>query len=56
MYAKTSPGGLRFFAHAPGAPNCAAANKSGEHHLLKLELASAARADAELEVWAQDGV
>ncbi|WP_234021957.1 competence protein CoiA [Streptomyces sp. Amel2xE9] len=53
MYAKTSPSGLRFFAHAPGAPTCALGLESVAHHLLKLELANAARdagAHAELEV------
>ncbi|MEU5415746.1 competence protein CoiA [Streptomyces clavifer] len=53
MYAKTSRGGLRFFAHAPGAPACALGLESVAHHLLKLELANAARdagAHAELEV------
>ncbi|MFJ8762062.1 competence protein CoiA [Streptomyces cyaneofuscatus] len=53
MYAKTSRSGLRFFAHAPGAPTCALGLESVAHHLLKLELASAARdagAHAELEV------
>lgn len=53
MYAKTSRAGLRFFAHAPGAPTCALGRESVAHHLLKLELANAARdagAHAELEV------
>ncbi|MFD5063829.1 competence protein CoiA [Streptomyces sp. NPDC058394] len=53
MHAKTSRKGLRFFAHAPGAPTCALALESVAHHLLKLELANAARdagAHAELEV------
>ncbi|MGW2721153.1 competence protein CoiA family protein [Streptomyces sp. NPDC001492] len=52
MYAKTSRTGLRFFAHAPGAPSCALALETVAHHLLKLELANAARdvgAHAELE-------
>ncbi|WP_369265169.1 competence protein CoiA [Streptomyces sp. R35] len=52
MYAKTSRTGLRFFAHSPGAPTCALALESVAHHLLKLELANAARdagAHAELE-------
>ncbi|MGW0908692.1 competence protein CoiA family protein [Streptomyces sp. NPDC002853] len=52
MYAKTSRSGLRFFAHAPGAPACALGLESVAHHLLKLELATAAReagAHAELE-------
>jgi hypothetical protein len=30
--AKVSPTGLRFFAHAPGAPECAAAGESIAHH------------------------
>ncbi|MFE9559349.1 hypothetical protein ACFYOD_38730 [Streptomyces sp. NPDC006703] len=53
MYAKTSPNGLHFFAHAPGVPHCALAEETVHHHLLKLELATAARAagaQAELEV------
>ncbi|MFM9607151.1 competence protein CoiA family protein [Streptomyces niveiscabiei] len=53
MHAKTSRTGLRFFAHAPGAPTCALGLESVAHHLLKLELATAAReagAHAELEV------
>ncbi|MGW6023414.1 competence protein CoiA family protein [Streptomyces sp. NPDC055099] len=52
MYAKTSRSGLRFFAHAPGAPTCALGLETVAHHLLKLELATAAReagAHAELE-------
>nr|WSX54208.1 RNA methyltransferase [Streptomyces sp. NBC_00974] len=51
-------GSLRFFAHAPGAPKCALAEESPAHHLLKLELAAAAReagAHAELEVRGPDG-
>lgn len=60
MYAKISRSGLRFFAHAPHAPDCEIAQQgeSEAHHLLKLELASAARdagAHAELEVRAPDG-
>lgn len=58
MYAKTSRAGLRFFAHAPGTPTCALALESVAHHLLKLELANAARdagAHAELEVRRPDG-
>ncbi|MET9465936.1 competence protein CoiA family protein [Streptomyces sp. NPDC006544] len=60
MYAKTSERGLRFFAHAPHAPDCEIARQgeSEAHHLLKLELVSAARqagAHAELEVRAPDG-
>ncbi|MGW7018393.1 competence protein CoiA family protein [Streptomyces decoyicus] len=60
MHAKTSRSGLRFFAHAPHAPDCEIARQgeSEAHHLLKLELASAARdagAHAEMEVRAPDG-
>lgn len=44
MHAKVSRNGLRFFAHARGAPDCALAGESIAHHLLKLELASAAEA------------
>jgi competence protein CoiA len=43
MTAKRSPLGLRYFAHQPGAPECALAGESLAHHLLKLELAQAAR-------------
>ncbi|MGW2082719.1 competence protein CoiA family protein [Streptomyces sp. NPDC001939] len=59
MHAKTSRTGLRFFAHAPGAPSCALALESIAHHLLKLELANAARdagAHAELEARGPDGL
>ncbi|MGW7825041.1 competence protein CoiA family protein [Streptomyces puniciscabiei] len=58
MYAKTSRTGLRFFAHAPGALTCALALETPAHHLLKLELANAARdagAHAELEARGPDG-
>ncbi|MGW6602497.1 competence protein CoiA family protein [Streptomyces sp. NPDC055036] len=58
MYAKTSRSGLRFFAHAPGAPTCALGLESVAHHLLKLELANAARdagAHAELEAPGPNG-
>ncbi|MFE3502975.1 competence protein CoiA [Kitasatospora sp. NPDC059160] len=58
MHAKTSRTGLRFFAHAPGAPTCALGLESVAHHLLKLELANAARdagAHAGLEVRGPDG-
>ncbi|MEU2516109.1 competence protein CoiA, partial [Streptomyces syringium] len=58
MHAKTSRSGLRFFAHAAGAPTCALGLESVAHHLLKLDLAWAARdagAHAELEVRAPDG-
>ncbi|GAA2781541.1 hypothetical protein GCM10010441_03090 [Kitasatospora paracochleata] len=58
VHPKVSSGGLRFFAHDAGAPRCALAQESMEHHLLKLELAQAVRAGgwfAELEVRAPDG-
>jgi hypothetical protein len=58
MHPKVSRNGLRFFAHAPGAPSCALALETLAHHLLKLELANAARnagADAEMEVRSPDG-
>lgn len=58
MHAKVSPTGLRFFAHTPGAPDCAAAGESLAHHLLKLELSTATRAagaDAEMEVRGPEG-
>ncbi|WP_327075570.1 competence protein CoiA family protein (plasmid) [Kitasatospora purpeofusca] len=60
VHAKVSRGGLRFFAHAPRPPHCEIAlqGESEAHHLLKLELAGAARdagAHAELEVRAADG-
>ncbi len=57
--AKVSPTGLRFFAHAPGAPECATAGESMAHHLLKLELATAARATGahcEMEARGPEGV
>ncbi|MFE7268196.1 competence protein CoiA family protein [Streptomyces sp. NPDC057592] len=53
LHAKESARGLRFFAHAPGSPMCALAGESLAHHLLKLELATAARKAgwmAELEI------
>ncbi|MFF3069459.1 competence protein CoiA [Kitasatospora sp. NPDC057936] len=58
LHAKVSPTGLRFFAHDRGAPTCALAQESMEHHLVKLQLAHAARAAgwyADLEVRAPDG-
>ncbi|MFJ9083873.1 competence protein CoiA family protein [Streptomyces sp. NPDC102384] len=59
MVAVHSPRGLRFFRHAPRAPRCSmAGGESLEHHLLKLELAQAARSagfHAEYEVGAPDG-
>lgn len=57
LRAKVSPRGLRFFAHLPGALACALAEESMAHHLLKLELATAARAagwTANLEVSGPD--
>jgi hypothetical protein len=58
MYAKVSRNGRRFFAHDPGAPNCALARETLAHHLLSLELANAARdagGHAEMEVRGPDG-
>jgi len=58
VHAKVSPAGLHFFAHAPGAPQCASAGESMAHHLLKLELSTAAReagAHVELEVRGPEG-
>ena len=53
VHAKVSSGGLRFFAHDPERrPDCPAARETMEHHLLKLELATAVRSTgwrAELE-------
>ncbi|WTW41331.1 competence protein CoiA (plasmid) [Streptomyces sp. NBC_00016] len=53
-----SPRGLRFFRHAPRAPHCSmSGGESIDHHMLKLELAHAARAagyHAEYEVAATD--
>ncbi|MER7338600.1 competence protein CoiA family protein [Streptomyces sp. NPDC000075] len=53
------PRRVRMFAHDAGRPpECTMAEESWEHHMLKLELASAARAagwHAELEVPAHDG-
>ncbi|MEU7046478.1 competence protein CoiA family protein [Streptomyces varsoviensis] len=57
VHAKVSRYGLRFFAHDSGSPTCALAGESMEHHLLKLELATAVRAagyHAELEVRGPD--
>ncbi|MET8420673.1 competence protein CoiA family protein [Streptomyces sp. NPDC005098] len=59
MYAKVSSLGMRFFAHAPKAPRCTLAEESMAHHLLKLELAQAARAAgwmADLEVSGPGGI
>lgn len=53
MHAKISPNGLRFFSHDAAPSDCPTAGESIAHRLLKLELASAARAagwEAELEV------
>jgi competence CoiA-like predicted nuclease len=58
MHAKVSRNGLRFFAHAPGAPDCALALETLAHHMLKLESANAARdagAHAEMGVRGPDG-
>ncbi|MFJ8963309.1 competence protein CoiA family protein [Lentzea sp. NPDC102401] len=59
VHAKVSARRLRYFAHNPGRPReCAWDNESLEHHLIKLELAVAIRAQgwhAELEVRAPDG-
>lgn len=59
VHAKRSPRRVRYFAHDPGKPRpCSLSNESMEHHLLKLELATAIRtADwhAQLEVSAPDG-
>jgi competence protein CoiA len=45
VHAKLSPGGVRFFAHDPGASRrCALAGESVAHHRLKLALAGAVRA------------
>ena len=59
VHARVSKRGLRHFAHDPGhRDECELSNESIEHHLLKLELASAVREagwHAELEVGAPDG-
>lgn len=59
VHAKHSPRRVRYFAHDAGRPpSCELSNESWEHHMLKLELASAIRAAgwyAELEVAAADG-
>lgn len=59
VHAKISARKLRYFAHNPGRPQeCAWDNESLEHHLLKLELATAIRDlgwHAELEVRAPNG-
>ncbi|MEU7826078.1 hypothetical protein [Catellatospora sp. NPDC049133] len=44
VHAKVSTGGLRYFAHDPERdPHCPAARETMEHHLLKLEPATAVR-------------
>ncbi|MFJ5212279.1 competence protein CoiA [Streptomyces nigra] len=53
VFARVSPHCARHFYHQVRPRDCALANESPEHHLLKLELATAARAAgfrAELEV------
>lgn len=59
VHAKLSPFKLRYFAHDPGRPaDCSWLNESLEHHLLKLELATAIRTvgwHAQMEVRAADG-
>jgi competence protein CoiA len=53
VFARVSPHRARHFYHRVRPRDCALANESPEHHLLKLELATAARAAgfrAELEV------
>ncbi|MFI7296909.1 competence protein CoiA [Streptomyces sp. NPDC050121] len=53
VFARVSPHRARHFYHQVRPRDCALANESAEHHLLKLELATAARAAgfrAELEV------
>ncbi|MFF3159057.1 competence protein CoiA [Streptomyces sp. NPDC057910] len=59
VHAKHSPRRVRYFAHDPGRPPaCELSNESWEHHMLKLELASAVRDAgwyAELEVAAANG-
>ncbi|MFE3410512.1 competence protein CoiA [Streptomyces mirabilis] len=58
VFARISQHGLRHFYHQVRPPDCALANESPEHHLLKLELAMAARTAgwrAELEVSSQTG-
>jgi hypothetical protein len=44
MHAKVSASGLRFFAHDRRTSDCHLAYETLEHHLLKLELATAVRA------------
>ncbi|MGW3990930.1 competence protein CoiA family protein [Streptomyces sp. NPDC004830] len=57
VFARASPHRARHFYHQVRPRDCALANESPEHHLLKLELATAARAAgfrAELEVANED--
>ncbi|MFF7886170.1 hypothetical protein ACH40F_32660 [Streptomyces sp. NPDC020794] len=56
VFARISQYRLRHFYHQVRPPDCELANESAEHHLLKLELAMAARAagwSSELEVSSQ---
>lgn len=58
MHAKQSVAGLRYFAHDPDGPECSLGLETMEHRLLKLQLATAARAaghQADLEVRGPDG-
>ncbi|MCX4428940.1 competence protein CoiA family protein [Streptomyces mirabilis] len=59
LHPKVSRYGVRFFCHDPGRPpSCELSNESWEHHMLKLEMATAIRAAgwyATLEVPAEDG-
>ncbi|WP_425586687.1 competence protein CoiA family protein [Streptomyces rameus] len=59
VHAKHSPQGVRFFCHDPGRDStCELGSESWEHHMLKLELASAVRSagwHAALEVAGGDG-
>ncbi|MEV7383266.1 competence protein CoiA family protein [Streptomyces lydicus] len=59
VHAKHSPQGVRFFCHDPGRDGtCELGGESWEHHMLKLELASAVRSagwHAALEVAGGDG-
>ncbi|MFF1561022.1 competence protein CoiA [Streptomyces sp. NPDC058279] len=59
LHAKVSKYGVRYFCHDPGRPpSCSLTNESPEHHMLKLEMATAIRDAgwfAELEVPAKDG-
>ncbi|MEU1596620.1 competence protein CoiA family protein [Streptomyces sp. NPDC005708] len=58
VFARLSPHRARHFYHQERPHDCELANESPEHHLLKLELATAARAAgfrAELEVSSERG-